>query len=260
MMKTQYHYKLHPHAQRYLITGILTIIPIWITWLVFEVVLNQLTRPGMLGVRALSRSIRDDLPILSDLLLKPWFQSLLAAFITLTGLYLLGWLATRMMGRRVISSFENLMNRVPVVQTIYGSTRKLIESLQQGATQIQQRVVLIEFPSPGMKTVGFITRVLRDQATNEELAVIYVPTAPNPTSGYLEILPLAKLTMIDWTMDQAMTFVVSGGVVSPDQIHFSRKVKLSKEGGNAGAGSHEARQESSSGGGSSGTRPDPEPQ
>jgi uncharacterized membrane protein len=233
MTKTQHHHKPHPHAQRYLVTGILTIIPIWITWLVFEVVLNQLTRPGMLGVRALSRSIRDDLPILSDLLLKPWFQSLLAAFITLTSLYLLGWVATRMMGRRVISGFESLMNRVPVVQTIYGSTRKLIESLQQGATQTQQRVVLIEFPSPGMKTVGFITRVLRDQATNEELAVIYVPTAPNPTSGYLEILPLVKITMIDWTMDQAMTFVVSGGVVSPDQIHFSRKVELSKQGDDA---------------------------
>ena len=72
-----------------------------------------------------------------------------------------------------------------------------------------------------MKTVGFITRVLRDQATNEELAVVYVPTAPNPTSGYLEILPLAKVTVIDWTMDEAMTFVISGGVVSPDRVDYT---------------------------------------
>ena len=221
MANVQHHHKLPPHAQRYLVTGILTIIPIWITWLVFEVVLSQLTRPGMLGVRALSRSLRDDLPILSDLLLQTWFQNLLAALITLIGLYLLGWIATRVVGRRIISGFESLMNRVPVVQIIYGSTRKLIQSLQQESPQTQQRVVLIEFPSPGMKTVGFITRVLRDQATNEELAVVYVPTAPNPTSGYLEILPLAKVTVIDWTMDEAMTFVISGGVVSPDRVDYT---------------------------------------
>ena len=221
MANVQHHHKLPPHAQRYLVTGILTIIPIWITWLVFEVVLSQLTRPGMLGVRALSRSLRDDLPILSDLLLQTWFQNLLAALITLIGLYLLGWIATRVVGRRVISGFETLMSRVPVVQTIYGSTRKLIQSLQQESPQTQQRVALIEFPSPGMKTVGFITRVLRDQATNEELAVVYVPTAPNPTSGYLEILPLAKVTVIDWTMDEAMTFVISGGMVSPDCVDYT---------------------------------------
>jgi uncharacterized membrane protein len=221
MANVQHHHKLPPHAQRYLVTGILTIIPIWITWLVFEVVLSQLTRPGMLGVRALSRSLRDDLPILSDLLLQTWFQNLLAALITLIGLYLLGWIATRVVGRRIISGFESLMSRVPVVQTIYGSTRKLIQSLQQESPQTQQRVVLIEFPSPEMKTVGFITRVLRDQATNEELAVVYVPTAPNPTSGYLEILPLAKVTVIDWTMDEAMTFVISGGMVSPDRVDYT---------------------------------------
>jgi uncharacterized membrane protein len=176
----------------------------------------------MLGVRALSRSIRDDLPILSDLLLQAWFQNLLAAVITLIGLYLLGWVATRVLGRRIISSFESLMSRVPVVQTIYGSTRKLIQSLQQESSQTQQRVVLIEFPSPGMKAVGFVTRVLRDQTTNEDLAVVYVPTAPNPTSGYLEILPFAQVTTVDWTMDEAMTFVISGGVVSPDHIDYRR--------------------------------------
>ena len=80
-------HKLSPHAQRYLLTGILTIVPIWITWLVFEIVLRQLTRAGKPGVWALSRAIRDDLPILSDLLLQVWFQNLLAALITLLGLY-----------------------------------------------------------------------------------------------------------------------------------------------------------------------------
>ena len=224
MANTQHHHKLPPHAQRYLVTGILTIIPIWITWLVFEVVVGQLTRAGMPGVRALSGAIRDDLPILSDLLLKPWFQNLLAALITLIALYLLGWAATRMVGRRIITGFENLMNSVPVVQTIYGSTRKLIQSLQQEPTQIQ-RVVLIEFPSPGMKVVGFVTHVMRDEDTGEELAAVYVPTTPNRTSGYLEIMPIGGVIATDWSVDEAMTFIISGGVVSPDRIRYSRGVE-----------------------------------
>lgn len=219
-MNSKMHPKVPPHAQRYLLTGILTIIPIWITWWVFEIVLGQLTRAGKPGVWALSRAIRDDLPILSDLLLKIWFQNILAALITLVALYVLGWTATQVVGRRVIASFDALIGRVPGVQMVYGSVRKLIQSLQQGSTQTPQRVVLIEFPAPGMKTLGFITRILQDRTTGEELAVVYVPTAPNPTSGYLEILPLAALTVIDWTMDQAMTFVLSGGAVSPGHLEF----------------------------------------
>lgn len=211
-----------PHTQRYLLTGILTVIPIWITWVVFEIILQQLMRIGKPGVWALSKTIRDDFPILSDLLLNPWFQNLLAALLTLVGLYLLGWAATRVVGRRLLANFDRLMGRVPGVQTIYGAVQKLIQSFQApGGAQSGQRVVLIEFPSPGMKTLGLITRVLHDQSTGEELAVVYVPTAPNPTSGYLEILPLADVTLIDWTVDEAMTFVLSGGAVSPDQLGFN---------------------------------------
>ena len=192
-------------------------------------VLAQLTRAGMPGVRALSRMLHEDLPGLSDLLLQAWFQNLLAALITLTGLYLLGWVATRVVGRRIIALFEDLMNRLPVVQTIYGSTRKLVQSLQQENLQVQ-RVVLIEFPSPGMKVVGFVTHVLRDVDSGEELATVYVPTTPNPTSGYLEILPLARVTATDWSMDEAMTFIISGGVVSPERLHYSRSAPWNNQG------------------------------
>jgi uncharacterized membrane protein len=64
--------------------------------------------------------------------------------------------------------------------------------------------------------------VLRDEDTGEELAAVYVPTTPNPTSGYLEVVPTAKLIFTDWSMDQAMTFIISGGAVSPERIPFTR--------------------------------------
>lgn len=222
-----------PHTQRYLLTGILTVIPIWITWVVFEIILRQLTRIGRPGVWALSRTVRDDFPILSDLLLNVWFQNLLAALLTLVGLYILGWAATRVLGRRLLASFDSLIGRVPGVQTVYGAIQKLIQSFHTpGNAQSGQRVVLIEFPSPGMKTLGLITRVLHDQHTGQELAVVYVPTAPNPTSGYLEILPMAQVTPVDWTMDEAMTFVLSGGAVSPNELSFNSPNTTSAISGN----------------------------
>ena len=82
------------------------------------------------------------------------------------------------------------------------------------------RVVLIEFPNSEMKTVGLVTRTMRDADTGREYAAVYVPTTPNPTSGYLEIVPLERVTPTDWTMDQAMAFIISGGAIAPARFRF----------------------------------------
>ena len=73
-----------------------------------------------------------------------------------------------------------------------------------------------------MKAVGFVTRTITDSESGEPLAVVYVPTSPNPTSGYMEIVPLADVTPTEWTFDQAMAFVVTGGTSAPDSIAFTR--------------------------------------
>ena len=113
------------------------------------------------------------------------------------------------------------IHRIPLVQTVYGAIKKFISVLQTKPDNVQ-RVVLIEFPSPQMKTVGFVTRVLTDQRTGKQLAAVYVPTTPNPTSGYLEIVPLENLVATDWSMDEAMTFIISGGAVAPDHIQYDK--------------------------------------
>jgi uncharacterized membrane protein len=73
-----------------------------------------------------------------------------------------------------------------------------------------------------MKCVGFVTRIIREQGTGRELAAVYVPTTPNPTSGYLEVVPVDRLTPTDWTVDEAMSFIISGGAVSPETMPFER--------------------------------------
>lgn len=207
------------NVRRYLVSGIITVIPLWITWFVFDLVVRQLSRFGSPWARALSRNIQEDSPALAQWILEPWFQNVLGVFITLLGLYVLGWAVNRVLGRRVLHAFESLLTRLPFVQTVYGAIRKLVTALQQKPTDVE-RVVLIEFPSRDMKAVGLVTRTLVDSKTGRKLAAVYVPTTPNPTSGYLEIVPVERLVSTDWTIDEAMNFIVSGGAVSPEGIHF----------------------------------------
>ena len=101
-----------------------------------------------------------------------------------------------------------------------GCASQLLDILQTKPDGTQ-RVVLIDFPHTQMKSIGFVTRVMREQGTGRELAAVYVPTTPNPTSGYLEIVPVELITPTDWSVDQAMSFIISGGAVSPDSIPFS---------------------------------------
>jgi len=212
------------NIQRYLITGILTIIPVWITWLVFEFLLEQLIRLGKPGVLTLSKALQTQYPALSQLMQEPWVYSIFAIILTLLMVYLLGWITSKVMGRRILALFDQLMHRIPLVQTVYGAVRKLIGVLQSKPENIQ-RVVLIAFPNPGMRTVGFVTKVLEDELTGEKLAAVYVPTTPNPTSGYMEIVPLEDLISTDWSMDEAMTFILSAGAVSPDRICYRQAKK-----------------------------------
>jgi uncharacterized membrane protein len=214
-----------PHIQRYLITGLLTVFPIWLTWVVFEFVLRQLSRLGAPAVDTAFDVIGSLLPVFGLLLDREWVRFLLAVLLTLGFLYALGFLANRVVGKQLLAIVDAILERIPLVQSIYGGTKKLLAVLQS-KPEGTQRVVLIDFPHTQMKAVGFVTRIVREQGSGRELAAVYVPTTPNPTSGYLEIVPVERLTPTDWTVDQAMAFIISGGAVSPENIPFSSPADL----------------------------------
>ncbi|MBW2331253.1 MAG: DUF502 domain-containing protein [Deltaproteobacteria bacterium] len=212
------------HARRYLISGIVTVIPLWVTWLVLEFTFRQLSKFGKPLVWTISTKIQDGAPRFSRLLLQPWFLELVGFLIVIIGLYVLGWMVNRVVGKQVLNFFERLVDRLPVVHTVYGSVKKLISALQTEPDEVE-RVVLIEFPNENMKTIGLVTRTMTDSDTGQKLAAVYVPTTPNPTSGYLEIVPVNRLVSTDWTIDEAMNFVVSGGAIAPERFAFSRKTE-----------------------------------
>ena len=207
------------HIQRYLVTGLLTIIPLWITLFLFNFVFHLLSDVGLPWLALLEENLAERVTFLATHDLSLWVQRLIAMLLVLVVLYLLGGAMNRVLGQRLFGLFESVVHRVPLVEKVYGSIKKLVTVLQTKPDGVQ-RVVLIEFPSPGMKAVALVTRTLTDANTGETLVAVYVPTTPNPTSGYLEILPMDRITPTNWTMDEAMNFVISGGAVAPDTISF----------------------------------------
>ncbi|TBR14529.1 MAG: DUF502 domain-containing protein [Lysobacter sp.] len=208
-----------PNLQRLFLTGLLTLLPIWLTWVVVKfvfVLLSGISRPLIdPGLRRLAEG-NAALAWLTDV----WVQNALAMLATVAVILLSGVMARRVFGQRMLRWFEALMKRIPFANLIYGSARQLLDILQTKPDGTQ-RVVLVDFPHKEMKSIGFVTRVLRENGTGRELAAVYVPTTPNPTSGYLEIVPIELITPTDWTVDQAMSFIISGGAVSPESIPFS---------------------------------------
>ncbi len=213
----------HPfpqRARRYLGAGFLALLPLLVTWFLLSFVLTQLSDLGRPWVYALARALGTISPRLADVILHPWFEFFLAVMVTLGAMYFLGWATTNVLGNRILAFFERVLDRVPVVQAIYGSAKRFVAAFNARPSGVQ-RVVLIRFPTPEMRVIGFVTKTMTDVTTGIEVAAVYVPTSPNPTSGYVEIVPVSDLVETDWTLEEAMSFVVTGGTSAPDTVRFS---------------------------------------
>jgi uncharacterized membrane protein len=217
------------HFARYIVIGLFTVAPLWVTWLVLDFVVSLLARTGAPVLRGVALALRPSSGALADWLLNPVVQYVLAALLTLVILYGVGLTTAHVLGRRLLTLMERQLERLPVVQSIYGATKRFLNSLQKPPMSTQ-RVVLIAFPSPEMKAIGFVTRVMSDPATGCQLAAVYVPTSPNPTSGYIEIVPLEDVVQTDWTVEEAMAFVMTGGTTAPDELRFSNAPEREKSG------------------------------
>lgn len=208
-----------PSLQKLFLTGLLTLLPIWLTWVVVKFVFVLLSDISQPFITPMLQNLASSYPSLGWLT-EPWVRTVMAMLATVAVILFSGVMARRVFGQRLLRWFEALIQRIPLASTIYSSARQLLDILQTKPDGTQ-RVVLVDFPHKEMKSIGFVTRVIREHGTGRELAAVYVPTTPNPTSGYLEIVPVEKITPTDWTVDQAMSFIISGGAVAPDSIPFS---------------------------------------
>jgi uncharacterized membrane protein len=157
-----------------------------------------------------------------------YFSPVIAVVLILGLLYALG-LVVRL---RFMRAVDWVMLQVPVVNTIFKALTNVFQSLGQ---QLQgdrgfKRVVLVEFPHPGMRALGFVTNTLRDATTDRTILCVCVLTGVMPPAGFTLFVPEEHVTDVDWTMNQALQVIISGGITAPASIHYARGLQVPSTG------------------------------
>jgi uncharacterized membrane protein len=149
--------------------------------------------------------------------------------ILLVGLTLIGALTASLVGRMVVRGSDRLLNRTPVVRGVYNALKQIFETVLSQKSQAFREVVLVEYPRKGVWVLGFITGMPDGEIQDlggGELASVFVPTTPNPTSGFLLFLPERELVRLGMTVEEGIKMVVSGGIVSPPVRRSSDPEKI----------------------------------
>ena len=196
--------------RKYLLGGLFTLLPLVVTLWLLKAILFSLIDIFRTPLGWIAHLLR--LP-----LAPTWMLALISAAATLLLLFTVGLLVGNFLGRQLLAWLDELMLLIPGVKGIYGATKQVISAIQSGQGGSFKEVVLVEWPHPGTYTLAFLAR--RDcswaMAGGETMVAVYVPTAPNPTSGYVVMLEESKVKPLNLRPEQAFTWAVSGGVVAP---------------------------------------------
>ena len=190
------------------------VITVWLLLLLFSLV-HGVSTPFILKVLGLLR-----LPLLDDPAFTTYLAPLIGILATLVLILMVGALTTNFLGRQIVASFDRLMLRIPLIKGIYGAARQLLDALSQ-KTDSFQRVVMVEYPRTGVYTLGFMAResaTLRTAGDRKAIAghtLVFLPTTPNPTSGWLVAVPDRDVIPLDMSIEDGIKTIVSGGLVLP---------------------------------------------
>tara|TARA_B100001115_G_C15720631_1_gene350406 strand:+ start:183 stop:794 length:612 start_codon:yes stop_codon:yes gene_type:complete len=143
----------------------------------------------------------------------PGLEILIAVFL----ITVIGWISLSFIGKRLFNLFENILNKIPIIRTIYSAVEQLIETFTSSKSD-KKTVVLVEYPRKGVYAVGFATKENTGEIKNKagkELLNVFVPTTPNPTSGFLLMFPKDEIIYLDLSFEEASKFIVSAGSFNP---------------------------------------------
>jgi uncharacterized membrane protein len=193
--------------RRYLITGLLVWVPVVITVWVLSVLVRTMDQTLLLLPPALRT--------------ESWlgvYVPGMGVILTLLVVFLTGVFAANILGQRLVHVWERVLARIPVVNSIYNGVKQVSDTLLTPGGQAFRKALLVQWPSPGMWTVAFLTGKPGGDVVNHlqgDYVSIYVPTTPNPTGGYFVMVPRSAVVELDMTVDDALKYIVSMGVVNP---------------------------------------------
>ena len=196
--------------RKYFITGLLILVPLAITLWVLHAIISTMDQSLLL------------LPV-------EWRPEKLVGFkvlgigtiLTLLIVFVTGLLAQNFIGNYVIKAWESLLQRIPIVSSIYSSVKQVSDTLFSSSGNAFRKAVLIEYPRRECWTIGFLTGVPGGDVVNHlkgDFVSVYVPTTPNPTSGFFLMLPRDQAIELDMSVDAALKYIVSMGVVAPEHL------------------------------------------
>ncbi len=194
-----------PSLRKYFATGLLILVPLGITLWVVNLIITTMDRTLLL----LPEDVRARFP---------FNVPGMGAVLTLLVILGVGLLTANFVGRRLVTWWEALLRRIPVVNFIYSSVKQVSDTLFSPSGQAFRKAVLVQFPREGTWAVGFVVGSPGESITAAVGAgaqTVYIPTAPNPTSGYIVIVAPSELVELDISVDAALKFVVSMGVAAP---------------------------------------------
>jgi len=197
-----------PRMRAYFFAGILVTAPVtftfYLAWLLIHFVDN---------------TIRPLIPVkYNPETYLPFALPGLGLFVLIVGLTLTGALTAGFMGRFFIKLSERILNRMPVIRSVYNATKQILETVLAQQSNAFREAVLVEYPRRGMWAIAFITGTTTGEVQNvtqEECINIFIPTTPNPTSGFLLFVPKEDLVSLDMSVEEAIKMVISGGIVTP---------------------------------------------
>jgi uncharacterized membrane protein len=189
-----------------LLAGIATIVPLALTVYVLQVTLEITYWIGGTVAEPLQSFVDITFPGFGLL------SSIVGLLIVFLALFFVGALARNVFGKKVVKWFEGIFKKIPLIDTIYGTTKQLIETVSGSNNDSFQKVVYVEYPRKGMWTLGFVTSESTNQ-TEEEFYHIFVPTTPNPTSGFFLIIAKEDTTPADIDVEEAFNMIVTSGIV-----------------------------------------------
>lgn len=200
--------------RKYFVTGLLILVPLAITIWVLNLIISTMDQ---------------------SLLLLPerWRPEAVVGFhipglgtiLTLLFIFLTGLATRNFIGKRIVWVWEGLLTRIPVVRSIYSSVKQVSDTLFSSSGNAFRKALLVQYPRQGSWTIAFLTGVPGGDVRNHlqgDYVSIYIPTTPNPTSGFFLMVPRADTIELDMNVDEALKYIVSMGVVSPE--HFEKKL------------------------------------
>jgi uncharacterized membrane protein len=196
-------------VKKYLITGLLIWIPLVITIWVLKLIVDTLDQTLLL------------LPI--EFRTEEWLGIHIPGMgvvMTFVIVLLTGLFATNLLGARLVHLWHEVLHRIPVVSSIYSSVKQISDTLFSSSGQAFRKALLVQWPRDGMWTIAFLTGVPGGDVVNHlegDYVSVYVPTTPNPTGGYFVMVPRSDVIELDMSVDDALKYIISMGVVSPDR-------------------------------------------